>query len=263
MVSMGVCRNPVCKDCEEDEYMETYNKETMCERQPYCDPNSNFVWPESTSTTKRHQCLCEKGFHCSGSSCITCVPHTECELGFGATTIGDQTHDTVCEKCPEGTFSDEKSWNGTCKKKTTCESGTESKDGSSKSDHICVPNNAHVGIIAVVCVLVGAAVVAGLIYKLKCKGKARHGPVKMPTETEAPDYYKDDLHKDEENGIPFITTPTDDRELLRMPSQETAHPSEPTEESEDVVFTANGDILSQDGKEHVISQPETQAITIN
>uniref|UniRef100_A0A8C6U479 CD40 molecule, TNF receptor superfamily member 5 n=1 Tax=Neogobius melanostomus TaxID=47308 RepID=A0A8C6U479_9GOBI len=136
MVSEGECRNPVCKDCDEGDYMNKYNKEEKCKKQPYCDPNSNFEWPESTSKTEHHLCLCKRGFHCSSASCLTCVPHTECEPGHRATTIGDQNHDTVCEKCPDGTFSDEKSWNGTCKKKTTCP-GAVAKDGNSESDDEC------------------------------------------------------------------------------------------------------------------------------
>lgn len=248
MLSRGVCRSPVCKDCDDDEYMDTYTNKVTCERQPYCDPNSNFELPESTSKTKRHQCLCKVGFHCSSVSCITCVPHTECEPGSGATIKGNQTHDTVCETCPDGTFSNEKSWNGTCEK-------------------INGLNHAHVGLI-VAAVLIAVAAVVGAVYHFRCKGRTGHEPLKKPIGIV--DDYNSDLSQiaieDEEKGNPYIATPTDDgedREEPRTPTQESAYHSGPPEETEDVVLTANGDVLSQDGKEHVISQPETQAITIN
>uniref|UniRef100_A0A3B4BBF1 TNFR-Cys domain-containing protein n=1 Tax=Periophthalmus magnuspinnatus TaxID=409849 RepID=A0A3B4BBF1_9GOBI len=133
----NMCTNPVCKECDENEYMDKYNTEPLCERQPYCDPNQNFEFPKSTSKTKRFTCLCREGFHCSSQTCLTCVAHTECEPGYGAKTTGGQTRDTQCEKCPDGTFSDEKSWNSTCKKMTECQSGYDPQGGSSESDNLC------------------------------------------------------------------------------------------------------------------------------
>lgn len=261
MVSMGACLSPACRDCEENEYMDKYNKEQVCEQQPYCDPNSNFMWPESTSRTKRHQCLCKEGFHCSSSSCTTCVPHRECERGFGATTIGDQTHDTVCEPCPNGTFSDERSWNGACKKKTMCESGTEPKGGSSESDHECVPKptqqsqgpdyGAIFGGLFGALLGIGVIIWAVRFFKRKYEGRTGREPQNVPTETD------DDGPPDEEKGN--LVSRTEDLELDRIPSQETAH-SSPIQETEDGVRTANGHLLSQDQKDYVISQPETMAI---
>lgn len=266
-VSVGVedCRNPDCKACDENEYMDTYNTERICERQPYCDLNSNFQRPESTSKTERHQCQCKEGFHCSSASCVTCVPHTKCKPGYWAKTIGDQTHDTVCEKCPNGTFSNETSWKSTCKQKTKCLDGVVSKAGNNDSDDECAPNRLYVGLIVsfVLFVLV-VAVVAAVLYKFKCKN--RHEPLKVPMAIDPLDDYNSDVCKvaveDDEKMMPFIANPTEDREELGSPCQETHH-SGPPEESEDVVFTFNGDVLSQDGKEHIISQPETQDITIN
>ncbi|KAJ0036331.1 hypothetical protein NQD34_005008 [Periophthalmus magnuspinnatus] len=133
----NMCTNPVCKECDENEYMDKYNTEPLCERQPYCDPNQNFEFPKSTSKTKRFTCLCREGFHCSSQTCLTCVAHTECEPGYGAKTTGGQTRDTQCEKCPDGTFSDAKSWNSTCKKMTECQSGYDPQGGSSESDNLC------------------------------------------------------------------------------------------------------------------------------
>lgn len=256
MESVGVCRNPVCKDCDENEYMDTYNTERICERQPYCNPNSNFKWPESTSKTKKHQCQCKEGFHCSSPSCFTCDPHTECEPGYKAAVIGSHSRDTVCEECPSGTFSDEKSWNSTCKERSWCYLGSTPKD----NENIC--GHEHVGVIAAVIllVLVAGTIVGLTVLYFKRTGKTGHAQLTTTSDTNG-DVYKVDM-EDEEKTYPFITNPTEDREEVRSPLQESVYSSGTPEENEDVVFTERGKVLSQDGKEHHISQPETQAMTV-
>lgn len=255
MVSIGMCRTPACKDCEENEYMDSYNTEQICESQPYCDPNSNFKWPESTSKTERHQCQCKEGFHCSSASCFTCVPHTQCGPGFGAVVIGDQTQDTKCEKCPDGKYSDEKSWNGACKEReaTPAPEGPTTAGTGEKG-------NQHVGLIVLGVVVAITAVVVGVVLYIKRKGKTGHTPIIMPADSNG-DLYKVAIG-DEEKRSPLIASPTDDHEELSGPLQESAYSSRPPEENEDVVLTDNGDVLSQDGKEYVMSQPETQAMTV-
>lgn len=254
------CRNPVCKGCDKNEYMDRYNTEQMCERQPSCDLNSNFKWPESTSTTQQHQCLCKEGFHCSSVSCLTCVPHRECEPGSGASVIGGQTQDTVCEPCPDGTFSDEKSWNGTCKKRTQCTFGITPKDHENECERW------HVIAIAVVTVLAVGVAIAVALFFVKRKGKTGHELSNTPDDPKTGTYKNGDLHivdieeKEEEHRL--ITNPTEDGNSIGSPYQETHYPSGCPEETEDVVFTANGNVLSQDGKEYVVSQPETQAIAV-
>ncbi|KAM7411271.1 hypothetical protein PAMA_021319 [Pampus argenteus] len=112
------CNEPNCKPCGEKEYREGYTTENKCERQPYCDPNSNFEVAKHTSKTKKTICMCKAGYHFSSEARITCVLNTKCEPGKGVRSKGNQTHDTVCQNCPEGTFSDEASWDGACKKWT-------------------------------------------------------------------------------------------------------------------------------------------------
>lgn len=254
MVSMGVCRNPACVDCDENEYTDTYNTERICERQPYCDPNSNFKWPESTSKTKRHECQCKEGFHCSSASCLMCVPHSDCGPGFEAVK-GSHRQDTVCVECPDGTFSDEKSWNSTCKKRSLCYFGSTPKD----SEHIC--GHEHKGIIAAAVVISLIFVVGAVLIVLyiKRKGKTGHGQLMRSTDTNG-DFCKVDIG-DEEKKEPLIANPTDSQEL-RSPLQESTHCSGIPEENEDVVLTERGKVLSQDGKEEHLPQPETQAMTV-
>uniref|UniRef100_A0A8D3CRG2 CD40 molecule, TNF receptor superfamily member 5 n=1 Tax=Scophthalmus maximus TaxID=52904 RepID=A0A8D3CRG2_SCOMX len=110
MSSTSTCTDPQCEECGEDEYQDKYNTEPRCQRQPYCNPLKNFQASAQQSKKKRSTCLCRLGFHCSSEACMTCVPHTTCKAGHGTRSIGNQTHDTVCQECPEGSFSISNTW---------------------------------------------------------------------------------------------------------------------------------------------------------
>lgn len=123
MTSLGTCLEPQCQECEEYEYQAQYTRESMCQRQPYCDP-SRTMWQikqnvESVSSvwhniqltsnvlldrnfqvpvrevTKASVCMCEEGFHCSSEECITCVPHTTCIPGYEVLAKGAYTSSDV------------------------------------------------------------------------------------------------------------------------------------------------------------------------
>ncbi|CAL9703187.1 unnamed protein product [Knipowitschia caucasica] len=263
MESNGECVNPVCRDCEENEYTDKYNTEKTCQLQPYCDPNLGFLWPESRPKTERFVCLCRAGSHCSSSSCTKCLNHTQCDPGYGATTIGGQTQDTVCEECPKGTFSDEKSWNGTCKNMTKCAFGYGPQGGSSEADNVCEFNRGHIGVICAVLIPILLAV--GIYLICRCKGKTGHDPLPMVTVVS-----KETVAVEEEKLNPLITHPTDDQaeSLPSHPAQETSLQSNSLPEESDYSFptrvlTENGHILSQDGKEHILSQTETLEISVS
>uniref|UniRef100_A0A8C5HRL8 Tumor necrosis factor receptor superfamily member 5-like n=1 Tax=Gouania willdenowi TaxID=441366 RepID=A0A8C5HRL8_GOUWI len=140
-VVLSSCEDPDCVECAENEYQETYTYATRCKRQPYCDPNRNFRTSIHSSKNTRAVCMCELGFHCSSDECLTCVPHTACEPGFGVDVVllsGNHSQDTVCEKCLHGTFSNENSWDGVCHKWTTCEEGYDVVEkGSDVLDNKC------------------------------------------------------------------------------------------------------------------------------
>lgn len=253
-----------CVNCGADEYMDGYNDETMCKRQPDCDPNSNFLpRPEVTSSSARHQCQCKEGFHCSGvhvssDSCDVCVAHTKCPPGSGVTTIGDSTHDTQCEKCPEGTFSNVTSWNAKCRKKTKCAKGEEPVGGGSESDNECVSKSSHAEIIVPVVIALLLLLVVGAVFMCKRKGKTGNKSIQMlQLQPVTPNNGYDELPIKET----IIMSPTEDGDELRFPSQETFYSSVP-EETDDVTRTDNGDVLSQDGKEYVTPQMETQPVSI-
>ncbi|XP_072304600.1 tumor necrosis factor receptor superfamily member 5 [Eucyclogobius newberryi] len=247
MTSSGNCRNPECKDCEENEYMDEYNKEPVCNQQPYCDTNLNFELGWFSSKTQRGTCLCKGGFHCSGATCRICAAHTECGRGSGAKTIGGQTQDTECEKCPEGTISDQTSWNATCE----CAPGYKPQEGSSKSNRVCEPQRGHVGLIVALTVLIVLVAIAAVIVYFKCKSRTRYG---QPENMNGVDIYTGDyrLTVEEEEEMkkgPIIACPTDEEPVRSLPEE--------SEYSDGTVLTLNRDILSQDSKGHIVSQPES------
>uniref|UniRef100_A0A3B5M8G8 TNFR-Cys domain-containing protein n=1 Tax=Xiphophorus couchianus TaxID=32473 RepID=A0A3B5M8G8_9TELE len=127
-MTINNCSNPICEPCGPDEYQETYTTEIKCEPQPYCDPNKN-LYTGVHDSTKKAVCLCKQGFHCSSEYCETCSPHKQCGPGEGVESKGDQTHDTVCQPCVEGTFSNETSMSD--RYQTTDVAGTN------RSDTVC------------------------------------------------------------------------------------------------------------------------------
>lgn len=265
MKSKIPCEDPMCTECEENEYMETYTTDAKCQRQPYCDPNKNFQWVTHMSKKKRHTCLCKVGFHCSSETCITCVSHTVCKAGYEAFIKGNQTHDTVCRKCPDGTFSATVSWDDVCQKKTECPSGYEPQEGGDESDTICVEKRRlHTGLICAVVVGIAVAVISFSLCFF-CKDKTGYAKQKVKACLEAQN--EDNTELDKEKTFP-ITTPTNDHPgslLISFPSQEEGNSTSPEEgtsmapeENEETGLTVNGNVLTQEGgKETILSQPET------
>ncbi|KAK2811731.1 hypothetical protein Q5P01_000164 [Channa striata] len=46
----GTCQDPKCEPCGLNEYVDDYNRMTICSRQRYCDPNKNFVYRQDETT---------------------------------------------------------------------------------------------------------------------------------------------------------------------------------------------------------------------
>lgn len=46
----GACQDPKCEPCGLNEYVDDYNRMTICSRQRYCDPNKNFVYRQDETT---------------------------------------------------------------------------------------------------------------------------------------------------------------------------------------------------------------------
>uniref|UniRef100_UPI003D80C707 tumor necrosis factor receptor superfamily member 5 precursor n=1 Tax=Danio rerio TaxID=7955 RepID=UPI003D80C707 len=166
------CDDPRCKECEAGEYQSGYTKETICERQPSCDTNLNFLPQMNSNKTSRNECQCKPGYYCDlDHGCEVCRKHTVCEPGQRVAVKGSPIRDNVCEECSDGTFSTNHSAD-TCKEWTKCEYGEVDTPGSSTSDQTCVGTRDRTAVI-VVCVLLiliaAAALVGCLFFK---KGKS-------------------------------------------------------------------------------------------
>ncbi|XP_047428684.1 tumor necrosis factor receptor superfamily member 5 [Mugil cephalus] len=172
MTALGSCAEPQCKVCGEGEYQEQNTREPKCERQPYCDPNKNFKVVGVESKTQRTICMCKEGFHCSGEHCVSCVPHRTCEPGFMVSFAGNWTHDTVCQKCRDGYYSEERP-STTCKKMTEC--WTIEEPGTSTSDNKC-GDRTHWIVLGVL--LPGLLLAIGVFLFWFCRGKPRFSEVK-------------------------------------------------------------------------------------
>ncbi|XP_073327118.1 tumor necrosis factor receptor superfamily member 5 isoform X1 [Pagrus major] len=264
MTSIGTCREPQCKPCGNNEYQEKYTKEPKCIRQPYCDKNNNFDHPVH-EPTKLSICKCKEGYHCSDQKvCMTCVPHSTCEPGYGVQFSGNHSHDTVCEKCLEGsTFSDEESSVGVCKKLTECGFGQHvEQKGTSTSDTICGgASRTHV-VIAVVMSLVVAIVLAVVLFVLcrgqRCQEKGCFEACREPQREQL---------KEEKMFIPEQPDPLDEESMSpeMQSTQEEGFTRTPEEDDEQSVpmsptaLTDRGNLVTQEnGKAEQLSRQESQ-----
>nr|AGM16418.1 CD40 [Lutjanus sanguineus] len=268
MSSLSTCWDPQCQDCGEDDYQDKYTKQPKCERRPYCDSNLNFETPVHDKK-KRTICTCKVGFHCSTEQCITCNPHSPCKPGYGAKSKGDHLRDTVCEKCPNGTFSSETSLDGVCQKWTECGHGQRiERSGTDTSDNICVgTQRTHVVVLAVVIpLIVVGLLVASVIWQCRgdqhdargqvkscvesCMGGS-HEPLRGDTLITTP---TDAQNVDEESSCPHEMQSSQEDGFIRTPEE--------IEDPTDVGSTDRGNFVTQEtGKTAVLSRQESQPHT--
>ncbi|XP_074537920.1 tumor necrosis factor receptor superfamily member 5 [Halichoeres trimaculatus] len=269
MLRTGSCDEPRCEECGENDYQDTYTTDSKCKRQPYCDPNRNFNRTTHMSKTQETKCKCKLGFHCSSTECITCVPHTVCPPGKGATTEGSHSQDTVCEECPDGTFSNESSWSGVCKAHTKCENDYHIKEaGTSTSDNICEMNSrSHViGIVlGVLCGIIFFLGIAGVIaYRMKGGAEGNFKEFKNclnPTGAG---------EKEPLGEVKVIANPAEEESMLH-PEEEGPMVSTPEENDDSqsldtslvLGYTFNGQPVQQDmTKTEQLSQEESQSTNL-
>ncbi|XP_068453877.1 tumor necrosis factor receptor superfamily member 5 isoform X2 [Clinocottus analis] len=269
MSSLGTCRDPQCTECEENEYQDKYTEENKCQRQPYCDPHKNFGVVVEKSKTTKSSCVCKAGFHCSSKACITCVPHTLCQPGYGARSEGNHSHNTVCQKCTGGTFSKENSWNGVCEKWTECTEGFHvEQSGTDVSDNICEKTSRSHTVLIVVFSVIGFLLVLICACRFLCKDYTTE-KVKVCFES----CHGDKKEPPKETKV-LITNPTDplekesvapdlsyqDEAGLRTPEENDDQLSKGM--SDDLCFTENGNFVTEEhGKSLVLSRQESQTQT--
>lgn len=240
-MSISICENPQCEPCGENEFQEKYTNASRCQRQQYCDPNKNFEEPGQRSIKEKYNCKCKHGFHCSSEACLTCVEHTVCGPGSGAKSIGNTSYDTVCEKCPPGTFSSERSWNGVCHKWTECAAGDHVEEsGTDTRDNKCASSaRGHIIIIVIVVIASVAVVILFLIYQGCIKRKAKG-------------YFKPEPCQQQE-------TPKTEIKILVPMTPEENEDDDPSHELSSEGLTEKGNrVMQERGKEEIISRQESQ-----
>ncbi|XP_028327008.1 tumor necrosis factor receptor superfamily member 6B-like [Gouania willdenowi] len=122
-----------CTPCTEGYFTELWNYLPRCLYcYNFCTGNME-VERECTPVSNR-VCRCKEGFFWVDDFC---VPHSECEPGYGVLTKGTTKMDTVCEKCPEGHFSNTFSALDTCVKHKECGSEQLVLQGTVDQDTVC------------------------------------------------------------------------------------------------------------------------------
>ncbi|XP_034553927.1 tumor necrosis factor receptor superfamily member 6B-like [Notolabrus celidotus] len=105
-----------CKPCRSNHYTELWNYLPRC---LYCNTYCmhNMEVEIECSVVSDRVCRCKKGYYMTHD---TCVRHSECAPGYGVHTKGTSRKDTICRRCPEGTFSNSSSALEECMDHQTC-----------------------------------------------------------------------------------------------------------------------------------------------
>ncbi|XP_029362409.1 tumor necrosis factor receptor superfamily member 5 [Echeneis naucrates] len=264
MVKMS-CELPDCKECGENHYQDDFTTDAECKPQPFCDRNKNFQPAVSHNKRKRTTCLCLLGHHCSSEACITCVPHTSCEPGHWSRRVGNSTHDTICEKCPVGWFSDKTSWNSSCLKHTKCEGEYQIRlSGTETSDNVCEKIQREHNVAIIIFAVLAAVVLIAICVAFVCREGARRSIKDCINSC-----HRETWEPQRDTIVPM--TPEDDAEIQPMfdqtvVSQEEASSRTP-EENEDELNgemsvgphrTENGNYVGQEmGKTETVPREES------
>nr|XP_014344204.1 PREDICTED: tumor necrosis factor receptor superfamily member 14-like isoform X4 [Latimeria chalumnae] len=197
-----------CKPCTKGTYMDHPNGLSKCLACKVCDPALGLSVERECNYIENARCSCRKGYYCVESrnnGCDVCWKRTICKAGEKIKMEGTETMNTVCEPCPDGTFSKDE-MSQTCSLWTNCDEKGEKKvkEGSSTSDVVCEKESSKVVIVVVVSVLVLVLVAAGigvLIYLAWKQGILQKYCGKKPGERASPEEIQPCNHiKDGHNG---------------------------------------------------------------
>ncbi|XP_022241082.1 tumor necrosis factor receptor superfamily member 16-like isoform X1 [Limulus polyphemus] len=133
-----------CVPCRSgDTFSTTSDDETVCIKCSECPENSRLI--EKCNATHDIQCACEKGFYMDTEEKF--CKHCElCSHGWGVARQCSATKNTMCRKCPPGTYSGLLSGTLGCELCTTChESQIMLQECTPIQDTICIDKNLHRG----------------------------------------------------------------------------------------------------------------------
>ncbi|KAM4652061.1 uncharacterized protein O3C94_014397 [Discoglossus pictus] len=134
-------------------------------------------------------CECRPGLYCATkteNTCARCKEHKKCEPGYGVRIRGTSQINTVCERCPQGQYSDVYSATEGCKPHTDCakfQLYSVSK-GSSTKNEVCQP----LSIYPTPTKALGESYPWTLVHSTKVRGPVTKtvSPPKSATSTETP-----------------------------------------------------------------------------
>ncbi|KAM6296343.1 tumor necrosis factor receptor superfamily member 8-like [Aegotheles albertisi] len=132
-----------CMRCGPEQYVNEASGKPQCYACVSCAGESDLVEKAPCSFNSGRVCECRPGLFCQTSvqnTCTRCQQHTVCKPGFGVKVRGTSTTDVTCEKCPDGTFSDQNSSTDICKPHTNCAELNKVvlSKGNATHDQVCL-----------------------------------------------------------------------------------------------------------------------------
>ncbi|KAJ8284335.1 hypothetical protein COCON_G00031850 [Conger conger] len=127
----------VCAQCRDSEtFSDIYSHTESCQPCTQCTGVLRMQTPCTDSNDAI--CMCEYGYFMEGENGL-CKECTLCPVGTGMVGRCEHDHDTICEDCPDGTFSDQENSLDPCLPCNTCEDNVEVElyECTSISDTVC------------------------------------------------------------------------------------------------------------------------------
>ncbi|XP_073324463.1 LOW QUALITY PROTEIN: tumor necrosis factor receptor superfamily member 1B [Pagrus major] len=130
-----------CERCPMGQYLEKWNFSPNCLSCNKCKSNKGLRYVQNCSITSRSKCGCQPGRYCiigsEGQYCQECSRHKKCNAGYGVSVQGTANTNVICERCPNGTFSDTASYTDRCRPHTDCHGRVVVRKGDATSDNVC------------------------------------------------------------------------------------------------------------------------------
>ncbi|XP_043855080.1 tumor necrosis factor receptor superfamily member 14-like isoform X2 [Dromiciops gliroides] len=150
-------RGTMCVPCDPRTYTAHPSVLKKCLPCKVCDLEFGLVTRRECSSTSNTVCSCSPGYFCAdvkNDHCEMCVAHRVCSPGQYIKSRGTERNNTICEKCPAGTFS----LNGTlhqCLPWTNCSAQglSEENPGTYTTDAVCSSHSPHTYITTVISVI--------------------------------------------------------------------------------------------------------------
>ncbi|XP_028452962.1 tumor necrosis factor receptor superfamily member 6B isoform X2 [Perca flavescens] len=122
-----------CAQCPPGSFTELWNYIGKCLRCGVCGHNE--VEKTGCTAYSNCQCQCKPGYH--KVKYDMCVRHSKCPSGQQPLTKGTPDEDTVCQNCPEGSYSDTASALQNCTLHQSCDAPGLVLKGSIWHDSVC------------------------------------------------------------------------------------------------------------------------------